>query len=185
MKLILLSTLFACQAGLYCLPCEARLNESFQGYKTRVSGESKLIAQNGDNYMFELTLDPQTKSICPGYAAGVTVTVKTGKITGQSLAIRLGNNAYLGSMLSSQQIYRFISEAAGKPLPKDSKQQEQETQPVRQAVTLALMGQAQTLKLAGYDVNVVISRDSGGNLIVGVTEPVLPSPNMMPDSKAR
>src|SRR5438105_2967198 len=117
----------------------ARLGESFQGYKTRLSSISKLQAQTGDNYMFELAVDPQVAASSSGYAAGATITVKDGKISGQSLAIRLGVNTYLASTLAASQIFNFICEAAGKPLPKDKSQLDSDIRPVNQAVTLALM----------------------------------------------
>lgn len=153
------------------MPCaQARLGEDFAKYRLRVAkgfspaGEQR--SQESINYLFQLLVDPQQLRAAPGYAAGITITSVKGKITGQSMAVRLGANSTVGTMLAAIHGFAFAYEAIGKPLPTEKAKAEAQLKAFSAAVVQALAGSAQNLRYPGFPGLVTVARDASGNLIV-------------------
>jgi len=175
--------LFVCLQAA-CPGAQAKLGEDFAKYKARTA--KGLIAagerKNGDatNYMFQLAPDEKQQLASPGYAAGVTITAVNGKITGQSMAIRPGNNPIMGGTMAAIHGFAFAYEAIGKPLPTAKPQAEAQFKAFSDAVTQAFFGNAQNLKYPGFSGLITISRDGVGNLVVVARNPTLAQPAKKP-----
>jgi hypothetical protein len=148
------------------LPSEAKLGQDFTEYKKRISTAFVASGQQGNNYMYTMTIDPKQAMASPGYAGGLTVTVANGKVTGQSLAIRPGIQPVFGPTIATVHSFAFAYEAIGKELPKNEKAGEAEFKAFGGAVAKAFQGQPQNLRYPGYPGIITVSRDASGNLIV-------------------
>jgi len=152
---------------------EAKLGQDFQTYRTatlkawKPAGESK--SGTDTNYRYQMPEDVKQQQISPGYAVGLTITVSGGKISGQSLAIRVGANPIGGGLLSALQGFAFAYESLGKPVPTRKDQLDFQFKAFSGAVTQAFLGQAQILRYPGYPGKITLSKDSIGNLIIAVT----------------
>lgn len=169
--------------NLTVVAAEARLGDSLSAYKTHHAATLKASGQNGSDYMFEVIIDPRIQITVPGYAAGITITVTNNKISGQSMAIRLGMNPYQAGSTAASQGYDFVNEAIGKPSPKDKTQLEAETKDFTQAMQRALVGPPEHIQYPKHNEQIVLSRDNLGNLIIAVIGPSLPSPSSKPGKK--
>ncbi len=171
-------------------PGEAKLGESFQLYKTKVARSWNVAGVQGDgaknNYRFSLIVPQQQQDASPGYAAGLTITVVDGKITGQSVAIRPGSNPLVGAAMASAHGFAFAYESIGKPIPEGKAQSEAEFNQFTQAIGLAFNAQPQYLRYPGYSgVITVMCNNLGDVIIAAVPAPALaPAPASPPAKPA-
>jgi hypothetical protein len=154
-------------------PAGAKLGESFQTYRAKILKSWRQEAEdvNGPktNYRFSLIVAPEQESASPGYAAGLTITVVNGKVTGQSMAIRPGSNQMVGAAMATAHGFAFAYEALGKPMPADKAKSEEEFKNFSGAVGQAFTGRSQGLKFPGFSGLITVTRDNLGDLIVAAT----------------
>ncbi len=156
-----------------CHEASARLGQALASYKQEQGKElvpiDKKEGERSTYYMFAMRIDPRQARVSPGYAAGVTITVVDGKVVGQSLAIRPGNNASKGADLARVHAFAFAYEALGRPVPKNREKAQREFDSFCQAVSLALSGQPQRIRFRGYQGRITVCQEQSGNLIVAAT----------------
>lgn len=174
--------------AMSCPKAEARLGEDFGAFLNRFTKTTKslkplaqLPGVSTQHFTFEVNVPVQQKRASPGFAAGVTVTVTEGKIVGQSLAVKPGNNVTVGQKLAGIHGFSFAYEAIGKAIPPTRDKAEVEFNAFCNAVDRACMGELQYLRYPGFKSLVVIQRDSTtGNILIAVTPemPAQPKPAM-------
>jgi hypothetical protein len=120
-------------------------------------------------YHYVLIGDPDRQRRSPGFGAGMTLTVKANKITGQSLVIRLGQNRQVGKMFSVMLSMNVCYEALGKDPPKTEKVTNQEVKSYASAIERALSGAPQSIRYNGYPMKITISRTKESDLLVAIT----------------
>lgn len=152
---------------------EAKLGESYQTYKSKVVQSWTPAAEDtnarGSNYRFTLKVAPEQENASSGYAAGLTITVVNGKISGQSMAIRTGSNQMVGAAMATAHGFAFAYESIGKPMPKEKAKTEAEFKAFSEAVGQAFMGRPQNIKYPGFNSLITVARDNLGNLIIAAT----------------
>lgn len=168
-----------------CAPkAQARLGEDFGSFLnrfTKATNALKPLAQlpgvSTQHFTFEVNVPVKQKKLSPGFAAGVTVTVTEGKIVGQSLAVKPGNNVPAGQKLACLHGFSFTYEAIGKAIPPTRDKTEIEFNAFCSAIDRACMGEVQYLRYPGTRALVAIQRDStNGNILIAVT-PEMPTPS--------
>jgi len=100
---------------------------------------------------YSLIGDPQRQKASPGFAGGVTLTVKEGAISGESLLIRLGDNPKVGKTLAALLAMNLAYEAIGKESPTKPAIQEKEIKSYLAAVDAAMNGTPQTIRYNGFN----------------------------------
>lgn len=166
---------------------EARLGEDFGAYLqrfTKTTKSLKPLAQmpgvSTQHFTFEVNVPMDQKKASPGFAAGVTVTVTEGKIVGQSLAVKLGNNVTVGQKLAGIHGFSFAYEAIGKTIPPTRDKAEVEFKAFCNAVDRACLGEQQYLRYPGFRALITIRTDpTSGNIQIAAT-PDMPA---QPQSK--
>lgn len=160
---------------LAATPGEAKLGDNFVAYKAKIIKSWAPAAEdtngNKTNYRFTLLVAPEQQSASPGYAAGLTITVVNGKVTGQSMAVRPGSNQMVGAAMATAHCFAFAYESLGKPMPKDKSQSEAEFKAFSQAVGQAFSGKLQNIRYPGYSGIITVTSDGSGDLIVAATNP--------------
>lgn len=156
---------------------EARLGEDFGAYLqrfTKTTKSLKPLAQmpgvSTQHFTFEVNVPMDQKKASPGFAAGVTVTVTEGKIVGQSLAVKLGNNVTVGQKLAGIHGFSFAYEAIGKAIPPTRDKAEVEFKAFCDAVDRTCLGEQQYLRYPGFKALITIRTDpTSGNILIGAT----------------
>ncbi len=152
---------------------QAKLGESYQSYKTKVVQSWTPAAEDtnakSSNYRFTLKVAPEQENASSGYAAGLTITVVNGKITGQSMAIRTGSNQMVGAAMATAHGFAFAYESIGKIMPKEKAKTEAEFKAFSEAVGQAFMGKPQNIRYPGFNSLITVARDNMGNLIIAAT----------------
>lgn len=121
------------------------------------------------NHIFEMIISDKKSAISPGYAVGITVTTVNDKIVGQSMAIRSGATAAIGTSLAAQDAYEFAIDAAGKSKPIKKEEALKELQSFTEQVNRAYLGQTQYIRYPNIKAQILLSFDRMGNLLVAVT----------------
>lgn len=158
-------------------PAQARLGETFDAFLHRFTVASKslkplaqLPGVSTQNFTFEVNVSLEQKKASPGFAAGVTVTVSEGKIVGQSLAVKPGNNVTVGQKLAALHGFSFAYEAIGKTIPPTRDKAEIEYKAFCNSVDRACMGEEQFLRYPGYRALITIRTDpTTGNILIAAT----------------
>jgi hypothetical protein len=160
---------------LTSIAAQAKLGEPLKAFKARTA---KLYKPTQDmpgtdgksmNHIFEMIVTDKKAAISPGYAVGVTITTVNDKIVGQSMAIRSGATASIGTSLAAQDAYEFAIDAAGKPKPAKKEDALRELQSFTEQVNRAYLGQTQYIRYPNVKAQIILSFDRMGNLLVAVT----------------
>lgn len=163
--------------GLSAPAAQAKLGEAYQTYKVKVARSWSFAAEDANgpktNYRFTLIISPDEQRASPGYAAGLTITAVNGKITGQSMAIRTGDNQVVGAAMATAHGFAFAYESLGKPLPVEKAKSEAEFKAFSEAVGQAFLGKPQYMKYPGFAGLITVTRDNQGNLIIAATPAAL------------
>jgi hypothetical protein len=159
-------------AGTAC-GAEARLGESYHAFKTKLERSYKFTKESKKDdrtyEMFTMIVDDATKAKAPGFGAGLTLTVVDGKILGQALAIRMGDNMEGGKAVAALHVMDFIYEAIGKPAPKSKDAAETEFQQFQSAIEQVLSGLPQHVQYPGFKARITLSRTADGELLLAAT----------------
>lgn len=155
------------------LPAEARLGEPIQAFKNRVAGayKAKPVTKKEDRsyHMFSLMPSNEVKEKTPGFGVGITATVVDGKIVGQSMAIRFGDNYDAGKKLGALYTMDFAYESIGKPPPKSKEAVDVEVGQFAMAIEQVLAGNSQHVSYPGFAYRITMSRTKEGDLLIAVT----------------
>lgn len=180
-KKILATTTFAIAVTfLSAYDAQARLGESFATFRTKIARNYKFKSERKNDqktyYMFSLVTDPNSATSAPGYAGGMTVTVMNGHITGQSLALRLGENYEAGKSLASTRALDFVYEALGKPMPTNQQAIEKEREAYSSAIDQVLANTPQNLRYPGFNGVITLSQAPEQTVIIAATSDAAPPP---------
>lgn len=168
-KLVYRIFVFLLLWGAVISPSEARLGERIKTFKLKNKDDYKLfgivVQDDLKYYSFTLLLDSEKLSNAPGFKGGLTVTVRRGKIIGQSLAINIGTNPFVGTDIACDKTLVFACETLGREIP-SSEKRVKEKQLIQTAIGLALSGQPQELKFPDTEGKIVFKRSGKGELLV-------------------
>ncbi|HEY9754458.1 MAG TPA: hypothetical protein V6C97_04825 [Oculatellaceae cyanobacterium] len=163
----LLSTLFCATAA------DAKLGEEIDKYKQRVAKAYTLKNQatkdGKTNYSFVINSDPTLAKAAPGFGGGVTITVEHGKITGQSMVLRLGQNSDVGKEIAVRFALDFAFEALGRAVPKTKKELSDEVNSYRTVINSALAGAPQNVRYPKLTGKITVSKTADGSLVLAAT----------------
>jgi len=174
------------------LQAEARLGEDFGAFLHRFTVAAKslkplsqLPGVSTQHFTFEVNVPLEQKKASVGFAAGVTVTVSDGRIVGQSLAVKPGNNVTVGQKLAGIHGFSFAYEAIGKAIPPTRDKAEVEFKAFCNAVDRACMGEEQFLRYPGFRALITIRTDpTSGNILIAAT-PEMPAMPAIPATPAQ
>jgi len=163
---------------------QARLGEPINSFKNKASASFKFKSETKKEdrcyFMFTMNLDDKTREGAQGFAGGLTLTVVDGKIVGQSMVLRLGENYEGGKALATLHCMDFAYESIGKPAPKSKQASEAEFSMYAAAIDQVLAGAPQHVKYPGFNDRITMSRTEDGNLLIAVT-PDLSGEQSQPD----
>ncbi|MDR3615629.1 MAG: hypothetical protein P4L53_18865 [Candidatus Obscuribacterales bacterium] len=153
--------------------CEAKLGEPFGVFQARIITNYKFQAhskkEDRDYYMYSMITDADTDIAAPGFGGGLTITVSSGLIVGQSMLLRIGNNAQAGKSLAALHTFDFAFESLGRPTPPSQTAIEQELRSYTNAVSKALAGAPQNIRYPGGGGKITIAKRSDGALAIAAT----------------
>jgi hypothetical protein len=159
-------------------PSEARLGAPVNSFSKKMSKNFLFKSQTtkGDStyYIYSLIGDPKRQEQSPGFSGGVTLTVRDGKIAGESMLVVLGEKREVGKLFAVLLTLNGTYEAIGKPAPTAPKLQQAEIKAYNQAVEMALVGVPQHISYKGYPVKISVSRDKANNLLLALTSQAPP-----------
>ena len=152
---------------------EARMGQSIESFKAKLRSSYRLKEtvkkQDRTYYMFIMNISSKIRSQAPGFAVGVTATVVDGRIVGQSMVLRSGENDETGKQLVTYHVMDFVYEALGKAAPKSEESAKRELDQYRTAVDNALAGNAQRVEYPGYKSMITMSRTKDADVLIAVT----------------
>ncbi len=156
------------------------MGESFQAFKVKAAKGFKLKAESRKDtrtyYMYSMSLDATTTQAAPGFAGGLTVTVVGGRVTGQSMVMRLGDNYQAGKALATAHALDFAYESLGKPSPKTKDATEKEFRAYTQAIDMVMGGSPQNLRYPGFNGVITLSLAPDQSVIIAATPDAAPPP---------
>jgi hypothetical protein len=159
------------------LPGQARLGETIGAYKSAIAREFKFKSQSKKDartdYMYSLVVDQKTQEAAPGFAGGLTVSAVGGRITGQSMVLRIGDSYEAGKTLVASHALKFAYEALGKPTPAST---EKEFNAYSIAIDQVLAGAAQNLRYPGFSGAINITRYGDGMILITAKVDAQPPP---------
>lgn len=178
-----LAVIFMFMASLvWAIPCavQAKLGENYARFQaTAAKGFKYKGRKDKDNhsyYMFTMQLDDATLTAAPGFSGGLTVTVAAGKIIGQSMVLRLGENIEAGKVLAAVHVIDFIYEALGRPNPKSKEAVAEELRSYESAIDQCLEDIPQKVKYPDTPGKIIISKTQAGDIAVACTADNSPEP---------
>ena len=155
---------------LFPFQANAKLGQRISSFKLlnrdRLKLKEVVIRDEKKFFSFDLLLSEEKLARTSGFKAGMTVTVESGRITGQSLAIFLGTNLVQANMLAVEQTHLFACEALGRKVPLADEERKKESALVQHAIFLAFTGKPQELKFPGSAGRVIFKRGPEGSLLV-------------------
>lgn len=153
-----------------CAPADARIGESLGSFKAKCAQfyTQKNEKKKEDRTYIMYSLKPNA-SQPSGFGVGMTVTIVDGKVVGQSMAIRMGDNYELGKVQAIGHTIAFINETLGRPITTDPAAVQKEFSDLGQAVEQALAGSAQDIRYPGYTSRIRIARSGDGDLLLAAT----------------
>lgn len=168
---VIYSTLLT--AANCCGPVQARIGQTSSDYMSSANTKFKLAKQTSTSLVYSILISEQENRVSSGFAAGATISLRDGKVSGQSIAIRIGSNSYTGKVLAAAHILDFVYEAIGKSVAAMNKpSMEEEILKYKAAVTQAMAGRAQELRYKGFNYNIKISSNQAGSVMAFI----LPGP---------
>lgn len=151
-------------------PAAARIGEAYSEFKPKAERGFKLKSEtkkdNRTYYMYVMTLDRPTQEAAPGFTGGLTLTVIGGKITGQSMVLRLGDYQEAGKALAAAHALDFAYESLGKASPKSKVTTEKELAAYTTALDQALDGVAQNIRYPGFNVKITMSKYGQADILI-------------------
>jgi hypothetical protein len=123
---------------------------------------------------YSLIGDPQRQKVSPGFGGGVTLTVKEGVISGESLLIRLGDAPKAGKALATVLSLNVAYEGLGKDPPTKPAVQEKEIKAYLTAIEAALSGSPQTIRYKGFNAKITVLCTKTKDLLLTVTPTAQP-----------
>lgn len=179
-KILAATTLSITLTVLFCRAGEARLGESFQSFKVKAAKGFKFKTESKKEtrtyYMYSMSLDPTTALAAPGFAGGLTVTVVGGRVIGQSMVMRLGDNYEAGKALATAHALDFAYESLGKPSPKTKESTEKEFLAYTNAIDMVMGGSPQNLRYPGFSGVITLSLAPDQAVIIAATPDAAPPP---------
>lgn len=157
---------------------EAKIGEPIVNFKAKVAKEYQFKGTESKGastyYRFALIPTQEEQDNSPGFGAGMTITVVNGKVSGQSMALRIGQFYEAGKIVVARRSLKFILEAIGKPAtPQD---EERLLESIRSAIEQALQSIPQSIQFPGYNHRVKVSFAASGDVIVAVLPPAPQQP---------
>ena len=158
--------------GWLCPSAQARLGEPFKTFKAKAETSYKFLKEDKkDDRTYEsfvMILNEKLKASAPNFAVAETLTVVDGKIVGQSMMIRIGDNYEGGKAMAIIHAMDFAYESLGKPAPtKDGVEKEYRQYEI--AVTQVLAGLPQKIQYPGFKAKITLSRSNDGELLLAAT----------------
>lgn len=120
------------------------------------------------NFQFALLIEDSERQAAPGFGGGVTVTVKEGKIAGESIAFTLGQDHFVGGQLASSYGLKLANDAIGRTVPGDKIKEDREQEIFSRTSSIALAGSPQVISYPGYENRIILSRSDEGNLLIAI-----------------
>lgn len=176
-------------AALFVIPpaAIARLGETVESFRSHTGKIYKFKndsrKDNNHYYMFSMLLDAKQQEAAPGVAAGITLTTVNGRITGESMAVRLGDGSAAAKLFGLSKALEFAYSVLGKPASKNSKEAEAEFSAFSAAAEQALFGLPQNIRYRGYSSKITLSRTAAGDLVVAITPEKRTEPTTSDQSK--
>ncbi len=155
------------------LPADAKLGEDIAKYKAKVAKAYTFKSQSekaGKSYdVFSINVTPEIKKVAPEFGGGLTITVDKGKITGQSMVLRLGKNEEIGKAIAVRYALDFAFEALGRSVPKHQKELVDEIDSYKTVIKNALAGDAQNVRYPNVAGKITVSKQKDGSLVFAAT----------------
>ncbi len=154
-------------------PASAKLGERFGPFQIRIVPNFKFQGQSNKGkrkyFMYTMILDKATEHAAPGFQGGLTVSVEDGVIVGQSMLLRLGDNADAGKALAAVHALDFTFESLGRPAPPSRMAAAEELKSYAEAVDNALSGTPQNIRYPGSPGKITLCRQEDGSLAIAAT----------------
>jgi hypothetical protein len=169
-----------CTTMLLGQAAEAKLGEGISTFAQKMSNAFFLKTQTTKGevayLMYTLIGDPNRQKLSPGFGGGVTLTIKEGVISGESLLVRLGDNPKAGKAIAAVLALSVAYEALGKEPPTQAAVQERELNAYLKAIEAALNGSPQTIRYRGFNPKITILSSKTKDVLLTVTPGPKPAP---------
>jgi hypothetical protein len=152
---------------------EGRIGGSIQEFQYKnkhlLVFRNRSVKEDKVYYVFSLTSHPAQQHADPGFAGGMTVTTSSGKVLGESLAIRLGTDQQVGQIYATAVCMNLTYDAIGKPIPSTPEARGSEFKAYSNAIIKALAGLPQAIKYKGYAMRITVSKTNDNELLLAIT----------------
>ncbi len=154
----------------------AKLGFALSTFTEKLGTSFKLIGQEKKNqkvyYHYKVVTDDKINNASPGFGGGLTITSDNGKISGESLLVKLGNDREIGQRLAAVLCLNLAYEALAKPIPKDLKDQNAELDSYKHAVSDAALGKPGRISYPGFSSQLIFSMTNDGSLLFVISNPM-------------
>jgi hypothetical protein len=153
---------------------QARLGEDISKYKEKVAKvyatKSQSTKDGKTNYLFSINMDPQIIKVAPDFGGSLNITAdQSGKIIGQTMALRLGKNIDIGKSIAVRYVLDFTYEALGRTVPKNTKEVGNEVVSYTTVINKALIGDPQNITYPKIKGKIVATKQSDDTIVFAAT----------------
>ncbi len=168
------------------VPAQAKIGMTAGDYMSHAPAKLKLAKQTPNALIYTVLIGENELKVSSGFAAGATISLRDGVVSGQSIALRIGSNIHTGKVLAAAHILDFVYEAIGKSLNGMNKPaMEEEVLKYKAAVSQAMAGRAQELRYKGFNYNIKITSNQEGSVMAFILPGPPPSQGKKPAAAAR
>ncbi len=148
---------------------QAKFGDSIDKFRQKMASHFTYLNTEKKNakiyHHFSVVTDSKIGSADPGFAGGLTITTENGKMTGESLLVKLGIADDIGKRLAATLCLNLAYDALGKPIPSTDQDQKAEYDAYFRAVDDAMSRQAGHISYSGYSSQLLFSQTNDGNLL--------------------
>jgi hypothetical protein len=153
---------------------QAKLGEDIGKYKQKVARaytfKSQSTKDTKTNYIFSINIDPQLKKVDPDFGGSLNITAdRSGKIIGETMALRLGKSTEIGKTIAVRYLLDFTYESLGRTLPKNTKEVANEVTSYKTVISNALLGTPQNIAYPKVQGKIVATKQGDDTLVFAAT----------------
>lgn len=165
---------------------QAKIGMTTGDYISHAPAKLKLAKQTPGALIYTVLIGENELKVSSGFAAGATISLRDGIVSGQSIAIRIGSDMHTGKVLAAAHILDFVYEAIGKSINGMNKPaMEEELLKYKAAVAQAMAGRAQELRYKGFNYNIKITSNQQGSVMAFILPGPPPSQGKKPAVPAK
>ncbi len=109
------------------------------------------------------------KEVAPEFGGGLTISVDKGRISGQSMLLRLGQSKEAAKTIAVRYALDFAFESLGRAVPKNKTEIVDEVNSYTTVINNAMAGDPQNIRYPNINGKITVTMQKDGSLVFAAT----------------